>query len=252
LGTATCSSSDDDPTGLRAVRLFYTDDINGWIHEIDPATETERNFFPAPTPWISSAGSGMAFNSPAGILYFLDPSEPGAIYRIIPDESSPGLVSAVALPEPARFPYDGLGFDGKRILALDSSADWIDALNAGTGEIEQGASFPVDLESGLDVLRKGGIYASGVDPVSSLKLIHRLGMEGDEGKVLASYVFETGFDPQGIAMAKGHVFVADAGQSKIRVFRITKQGGQFVLKPVKDIDYDPPGISISALAAGLK
>lgn len=245
-----CAKDDDEPPDLGDIRLFYTDDVNGWIHEINPKTEKEDNFFPAPSPWVSPTGGGLAFNSPASILYFYDPSDPDHIHRIIPDASGPGLVSALTLPEPVLFPYDGLGFDGNRLLALDASADWIDALNPGTGAIEQGAPYAVDLEAGLDVQKRKGIYAAGVDPGSGEFVIFKLGMEGSDGKVLAAFTFEPGFDPRGIAMAKGYVFIADAATSKIKVFLIRKKKKTLELKPVKEIDYDPPGASISALAAG--
>lgn len=248
MGPFSCAGGSSSSGGLKDTRLFLVDDQNDWIIEIDPANGKQKNFFPAPTPDLSPDGVALAFDAKAEVLYFIDPSEPSAIWRILPAASSPGGASALTLPEPAFFDYDALGYDGRHLLALDSSLDFIDALNPGTGMIEKSTDYPVDLEAGLDANRRRGIWAAGVDAVTGNRVLYHL---DGEGVVKAKIELESTFDPRGIAVAKGFVFVADAAISKIRIFRITKKKKQFVLKPVDQINF-PPGATVSALAAGWK
>ena len=245
-GLASCAGGGSGGHGLKDTRLFVVDDQNNWIEEWDPSNGKRLNFFPAPTPTISANGVALAFDAKSEVLYFLDPSEPTAIWRILPAASSPGGASALTLPEPAFFTYDAFGWDGRHLLALDSDLDFIDALNPGTGAIEESTDYPVDLQSGLDANRRKGIWVSGVDGVTGNMVIYHL--DGN-GVVKGQIDLEPGFDPRGIAVAKNFVFVADAATRKIRIFRIGKKKKQFILKPVKELDF-PPNATVSALAAG--
>lgn len=243
---ASCGGGSSGKKGLNDTRLFLVDDQNNWIIEVDPANGKQKNFFPAPTPDVSPDGVALAFDASSEVLYFLDPSEPSTIYRILPAASSPGGASALALPEQARYPYDAFGWDGQHLLALDSATDFIDALNPGTGAIEESTDYPVDLEAGLDANRRRGIWAAGVDGASGNRVIFHV---DGQGVVKGQIDFEPGFDPRGIAVAKNFVFIADEATKQIRIFRIGKKKKQFILKPVKELTF-PANTSVSALAAG--
>lgn len=252
-----CSSGDSDGPPLSKIRLFLVDDAKQWILELNPHTGYANNFFPAPTPRVSSSGCALAFDQGSDVLYFLDPSDQATIYRILPDDSGPAQVSALALPSPAVFTYDGFGFDSNYLLALDSGKDFIDALDPGTGVILESTPYCVDplnlvtcidLVGGLDATLGRGIYAAGWDPIAQQKVLHNL---DPEGGVITTFWFEPGFDPQGIAVAKQFVFVSDLASKKIRILKISRQAGVPVLEPFKEIDF-PPGANVSALAAGLR
>ena len=250
-----CKKDDDEKSLLGTIRLFLVDDANQWIRVINAESEILLNFFPAPTAQVSSSGVALGFNNAAKILYFMDPSEPDTIYRILPDQSGPGNVDAAPLPEQILFPYEGFGFDTNWLLAVDPVANIVDALDAGTGSIEGGStSFcpdPLDtpncfdLLGGFDATLAMGIFAVGVDNGTGQKALYHL---DSQGRVLGVFLFEPGFDPQGIAVARNFVFASDVATRKIRVFEISG-GAPRVLTEIKSIDF-PQGSTITAIAAG--
>lgn len=245
LSSACKKDHDDPPPPLSTIRLFLVDDDNQWIRELNPDTGELRNFFPAPTQ-ISSSGCALGYNSGADVLYFVDSSDTSTIYRILPAQSGPGNVDFVSLPTQAFFAYDGLGFDGQWLLALDSARDIIDALDPGTGEIQETMTYPVDLEGGLDASFAQGIFASGFVSALGENVLYHLDSQGT-----ATDVFQLGpgFDPKGIAVSKHYLFVSDISARQIRVFSIGRSGAVLTLTDVKTLGF-PGDSTVSALAAG--
>ncbi|MCZ6692095.1 MAG: hypothetical protein O7H41_21120 [Planctomycetota bacterium] len=245
------------PPALSTIRLFIADDFNQWIQELNPHTGFLRNFYPVPTP-ISVSGTALAYNSEGKILYLIDPSDQWTIWRILPDQSSPGGVDALALPQPAYFSYESLGYDGEWLLALDPTQgqEIIDALDPGTGALQYSTSFcrdPLDptncydLSGGMDAGLREGIYTAGVDRVTGEARIYHV---DSTGAILDTFSFAPGFDPQGIAVARNFLFVADVSTSKIKIYKIVKRKGRIELDFLdKDIDF-PTGATVTALAAG--
>lgn len=248
LGLPIGCAKSSDTEGLGGIRLFEVDDSRGWIRDRNPDTGLYNNLFPAPTATVSSSGCALAYNARNDILYFMDPSEPNTIYRIFPANSGPGLVDAEALPTSAFFPYDGLGYDGNQLLALDSSADFIDALDPATGDIIESTAFAVDLMGALDATRKMGIFAAGFDVGMGQNVLYIL---DSMGAAIDSIALGPGFDPQGVAIAKNFLFASNVSRSEIQIYKIERDKGSTRLKPIKTLPF-PPGAQVSALGAGKK
>jgi hypothetical protein len=237
-----CTSSSDDESPLKKVRLFSVDVVADVIQELNPRSGKVIQFFAAPgVGGISGNGCGLAYDSDANRVFFHDSvTQPNDIWSINPDDPDP-TGTAVTLPNfvPSAGSYTALAHDGTFLLGLIASTDTIEWLNPVTGDWIKSHTYPEDLDEGIDATptRLFSMGQGVVEPWAIRELDF-------SGNVLASAdVTIGGFTPRALAAARGYWFIADMGNSEIIVVKI---------ESLDRVDTFPiqGATSVSGLAAG--
>ena len=210
-----CGGGDDDQEPrLKRVRLFSIDSDIDSIHELNPRNGKVITTFLAPGPGITGGACGLAYDSVTNRLFFHDSNMGPEFWVINPDSPDP-TGTAIALPTTAQKPlYDGLAHDGTFLLALDPSADQIDFISPSSGDFIKSETYTEDLSAGIDCT-KSRLFSGGQD-TGGTWVVNELDFQGN--LIVQLYTGIPGFQPQGLGLARGLLFVSDIGNLEIWIF----------------------------------